>query len=133
MAEQSSQESTKQESTKQKSAKKKSTKATDRPKKPYPTFPLTPHASGKWQKKILGRIHYFGRWGRMVKGKMERLPGDGWEEALKFYKAQAADLHAGRTPPPPDAKDAVTIGSLSNRFLTAKLMKLDVDPAIDVA
>jgi hypothetical protein len=49
-------------------------------------------------KKIRGRIYYFGKWGRRVDGKLTRVPGDGWKEALELYKAQADDLHAGRTP-----------------------------------
>jgi hypothetical protein len=54
--------------------------------------------SGTWQKKIGGKIHYFGKWGRRVNDVLERVPGDGWEEALRLYKEVADDLHAGRTP-----------------------------------
>jgi hypothetical protein len=69
-----------------------------KPPKPYPTFPLSPHASGKWRKRIRGSFHYFGRWGVRVNGRLERLPGDGWKEALELYQAQADALHAGRKP-----------------------------------
>jgi hypothetical protein len=73
-------------------------KPTNTPKKPSPKYPLTAHASGKWQKKIRGDIYYFGNWGRRVNGKLVRVDGDGWKEALALYEAQADDLHAGRTP-----------------------------------
>ena len=103
--------------------KQRSRKVADRPKKPYADFPLTPHASGKWMKKILGKIHYFGNWARQVNGKLERTEGDGWKEALELYKVQADDLHAGRTPRV--KSDALTVADLCNRFLTAKQRKLD--------
>jgi integrase len=92
--------------------------AADRPKKPYPDFPLSPHASGAWQKKIRGKIHYFGKWARRVNGKLVRVEGDGWEAALELYKSQADDLHAGRTPRV--LADGLTMADLCNRFLTAK-------------
>src|SRR5438309_2252411 len=69
-------------------------------KRPFPGFALSPHPSGKWQKRILGHISYFGRWAKRVNGKLERVESDGWKEALEIYKAQADDLHAGRTPRP---------------------------------
>ncbi len=72
--------------------------AADRPKKPYLNSPLAPHQSGAWQKKIRGKIHYFGSWATRVNGKLVRIEGDGWKEALEEYKAVADDLHAGRTP-----------------------------------
>ena len=95
----------------------------DRPKKPYPDFPLSPHASGTWQKKIRGHIYYFGKWGRRVDGKLQRIDGDGWKEALAEYKAVADDLHAGRTPRVKG--DGLTVKALCNGFLTAKLRKVE--------
>ena len=94
-----------------------------RPNKPYPDFPLSPHASGAWQKKIRGKVHYFGKWGRRVGGVLVRVPGDGWEEALAEYKAKADDLHAGRTPRAETG--GVTVAGLSNHFLTAKQRQMD--------
>jgi integrase len=95
-----------------------------KPKKPYPDFPLTPHNCGAWQKKIRGRIYYFGRWARMVNGRLERVEGDGWKEALAQYKRVADDPHAGRVPPPVDW-DSLTVAELCDLFLTAKLRKVD--------
>ena len=92
-----------------------------RPQKPYPDFPLSPHPSGMWQKKIRGKIHYFGRWAKRVDGKLVRVEGDGWREALEEYKKVADDLHAGRTPRV--QTDGLTVTDLCNRFLTAKLRK----------
>lgn len=54
---------------------------------------------------------------------MVRVEGDGWKEALAIYKAQADDLHAGRTPRVKKTGDGLTIKDLCNRFLTAKLRK----------
>jgi integrase len=105
--------------------KGRSRKAADRPQKPYPEFPLSPHPSGAWQKKIRGKIHYFGRWARRENGRLVRVEGDGWKDALEEYKAVADDLHAGRTPRV--KTDGLTVADLCNRFLTANLHKLEAD------
>ncbi|HEY1190542.1 MAG TPA: hypothetical protein VGE74_23110 [Gemmata sp.] len=101
----------------------KKSNSSDRPKKPYAEFPLTPHASGAWQKKILGKIHYFGKWARRVGGKLVRIEGDGWKEALEEYKAVADDLHAGRTPRA--GRDGLQVKDLCNAFLTSKVRKVE--------
>ena len=93
------------------------------PPKPYADFPLTPHASGAWQKKIRGKTHYFGKWGRRVDGKLARVEGDGWKDALAEYKRVADDLHAGRTPRV--TTDGLTVALLCNHFLTSKLRKVE--------
>ncbi len=81
-----------------------------RPAKPYPEFPLTPHPTGRWCKKIRGRIHYFGPW-------------DDPDAALTKYLEQKDELHAGRTPRPDP--DALTIKDLCNQFLNAKQSLVD--------
>ena len=77
-----------------------------KPEKPRPDFPLFPHATFRWAKKIGGRLHYFGPW-------------EDPEGALRLYLDQKDDLHAGRKPRTRSG-DGVTVRDLLNRFLTTK-------------
>jgi hypothetical protein len=52
------------------------------------------------------------------------VEGDGWKEALEEYKKVADDLHAGRTPWA-GAGDGLTVATLCNHFLTAKLRQVE--------
>jgi len=106
--------------------------ANDRPDKPYPEYPLYTHPLGYWSKKIDGQIKHFGRWGRVVKGKLTRMPyEEGWQQALALYKAQVDNLQAGgggdatvvRTEE--EAKGKLTVKDMCNAFLTAKLRQLE--------
>src|SRR5262249_654541 len=76
-----------------------------KPSKPYPDFPLFAHATGRWAKKIRGKMHYFGPW----------ADPDG---ALKKYLEQRDALHAGRKPKPDP--EALTVKDLANDFLNTK-------------
>jgi integrase len=77
----------------------------DKPAKPYPEFPLFAHATGRWAKKIRGRLHYFGPW----------VDPDG---AVARYLEQKDALHAGRKPKPEPG--AVTVKDVANAFLNGK-------------
>jgi integrase len=96
-----------------------------KPAKPYEQFPLTAHASGRWCKKVAGRIHYFGRWGRVVNGEMTTVdnPEESTQAALNEYLDIRDDLHAGRTPRP--KVDGVSVADICNEFLSAKQDRLD--------
>ena len=74
-----------------------------------------PQSTGKWCKSIRGKLQYFGNWGRRENGKLVRIPGDGWEQALDEYKRQADDLHSGRKPR--ESGDELLIADLCNSFL----------------
>src|SRR5262245_58283823 len=81
-----------------------------RPSKPYPEFPLFPHATRRWAKKIRGQLHYFG-------------PLEDPDGALNRYLEQKDSLHAGGKPR--DTSEGVTVKVLANRFLNHKKAKLD--------
>jgi integrase len=77
-----------------------------RPGKPYRSFPLTPHRSGQFCKKIRGKIFYFGKINDP-------------DAALQRYHEHCRDLHAGRIDRIERSGD-LTVGDLVNKFLAAK-------------
>ena len=82
----------------------------NKPPKPYPDFPLFPHATRRWAKKIRGQLHYFGPW-------------DDPDGALKKYLEQKDDLHAGRKLRADP--QALTVRDLANAFLNQKKALVD--------
>jgi len=84
----------------------------NKPNKPYPDFPLYAHATGRWAKKVKGKLHYFGSW-------------DDPQSALQKWIEQRDDLLAGRTPRV--TSDGLTIRDVCNRYLTAKRHLLDTE------
>jgi|SRR5579883_918435 len=83
---------------------------TSKPNKPYPEFPLFPHATKRWAKKIRGKMHYFGPW-------------DDPDGALEKYNQQKDALHAGRKPR--EVSTGVTVKELCNAYLRHKEDKKD--------
>jgi hypothetical protein len=80
--------------------------------KPYPGFPFTPHPTGRWCKKILGKLHYFGKIGDP-------------DAALELFNREWPYPKDGRTPPTVDMADCCTVDLLCNAFLNNKRGKLD--------
>ena len=81
-----------------------------KPAKPRPDFPLFPHATGRWAKKIKGKLHYFGPWADA-------------DAALARYVEQRDDLYAGRKPR--RKGQGLTVKDLVNKFLIAKKARVD--------
>ena len=96
---------------KQKSIKSAGRGKINKPDKPYKDFPLFPHATKRWAKKILGRTEYFGAW-------------DDPNAALQKYLDTKDDLYASRRPQ--STGDGVTVKDLCNHFLTSKQQQADI-------
>ncbi|MCA9050237.1 MAG: hypothetical protein KDA89_15985 [Planctomycetaceae bacterium] len=81
-----------------------------KPNKPSKDFPLFPHATGRWAKKVRGKLHYFGPW-------------DSPDDALELWLLQKDDLLAGRKP---GGCRGFTIRDLANHVLTFKQHQRDL-------
>jgi len=92
-----------------------SSKKRRKPRKPQPSFPLTPHNNGQWCKKIRGKVHFFGVW-------------EDPDAALQNYLRVAEALHAGRKPREESiSPDALTVKDACNNFLTYQFRRADAD------
>src|SRR6476646_5454177 len=83
--------------------------------KPYAGFPLTPHPSGRWCKKVLGKLKYYGKIAGDEKG----------ATALERFNREWPYHKDGREAPPVDTGDGCTVRTLCNAFLTTKKAKLE--------
>ncbi|MEN6405429.1 MAG: tyrosine-type recombinase/integrase [Thermoguttaceae bacterium] len=88
-------------------------KANDKPKKPHPDFPLFPHASNRWCKKIKGKAYYFGKVSTDPQGKA----------AIQDWLARKDGIFAGQddskkslTP----ATDIIAVKDICNAFVSHK-------------
>ena len=83
-------------------------KTREKPKKPHKDFPLFPHDSGQWAKKVRGKLFYFG---------------SDSKAALERWLREKDDLLAGKTPRAFDA-NALTVKSLCDLFLESRESKI---------
>src|SRR5262249_41384362 len=79
-----------------------------KPERPDGESTLFWHQSGRWAKKIRGRLCYFGR--------------GTYDEALDLYQQQADALHSGREPRDPTNPEHLTVYLLCAKFLTTKTL-----------
>ncbi len=87
-----------------------STKRPAKPKKPHPDFPLFPHATGRWAKKVRGKMCYFGKWNDP-------------QAALAKWLEQKDDLLAGRKPR--SKNSGPTVRDVANKFMESRLARLE--------
>ena len=78
----------------------------NKPQKPAANFPLTRHPSGRWCKKLRGKVYYFGKL-------------TDWQAAVVRFNREWPYILAGKTPPA-DGTEGCMLKALCNTFLTAK-------------
>ncbi|MFN9181916.1 MAG: hypothetical protein ACK6DN_02430, partial [Planctomycetota bacterium] len=82
-----------------------------KPAKPHPDYPLFPHGSGQWARKIRGKLFYFGSWKDS-------------DAALNYYLEVKDDLLAGRKPRP-RGSDELTVANLCDLFLGSRERRVE--------
>jgi integrase len=82
-----------------------------RPSKPAKDYPMYAHPSGQWARKINGRMYYFGVWADP-------------DAARARHDRELPYLKEGKTPPPVETSEGLTLRALCNDFLRAKEDKL---------
>ena len=80
----------------------------------------------RWAKKIRGRLHYFGRWGRKQGERIVPVQDvkASAREAVNRYNQQRDDLYDGRVLRPKE-DGCYALRTLCNEFLTAKMNKVE--------
>lgn len=88
-------------------------------RKPRPDFPLFPHETGRWAKKVRGKLNYFGKTTDDPKG----------EAALLKWLDEKDDLLAGRKP---RAKTGgLTVGELMASPNASHVLPLQIGEPVD--
>lgn len=85
-----------------------------KPAKPYKDFPLFPHGSGQWAKKIRGKLWYFGVW-------------ENTDEALQRFVRERDIILAGGNPrigSTTTTPDGHTVAQICNHYLTSQERKV---------
>jgi integrase len=97
------------------------------PAKPYEGFPLFAHQTGRWAKKVRGKIRFYGRWGKVSAGKL--VPVDDVEASASKAKIEfdrCWPYHSeGREAPGADDGEYLTLRELASRFLDSKHARLE--------
>lgn len=82
----------------------------EKPAKPYEGFPLYPHNTKRWAKKVKGRTRFYGPW-------------NDWKGALENFN-YAITWHLQGLEPPPKNEGAFAVGDLVNHFLEDREAKV---------
>lgn len=89
---------------------------TTKPGKPYQEFPMFPHATGQWAKKIKGKMWYFGTW-------------EDPNAALAKYNDWIHEIQAGRDPRRSGVaqvySDTLSVSDLCNLFLERQQSRVE--------
>lgn len=97
------------------------------PPKPYAAYPLFAHQSGRWAKKVKQKIRFYGRWGRVVGGKMTPLEDQdkAAADALAEFNRCWPFHSQSKDAPAVGSEAGVTLLELVNKFIETKKERME--------